>query len=72
MDQRTAFGTLIVGTYAVYMLCHVAQGTLAPDGIILSGVIGTLAALIGVHVGVKRTQNNLPNEDPEEPLEPSE
>lgn len=38
---------LIVIVYSVYMFCHVIQGTLAPDGIYLSAVIGAVCLLAG-------------------------
>jgi hypothetical protein len=52
---------MVVVTYSVYMLSHVIQGTLAPNGIILSGVIGSVCALSGVAFQKNRTQSISPS-----------
>lgn len=52
---------LIVITYSVYMLSHVLQGSLAPDGIILSGVIGAVCLLAGVKYQTIRGQTISPS-----------
>jgi len=50
MDQSglLSIGVLAVVTYSIYMLCHIWQGTLAPNGLLLSGVIGFLGLLAGI------------------------
>jgi len=47
-NDLVKMGSLIVVCYSVYMICHVAQGTLAPNGLILSAVIGAICVLAGV------------------------
>ena len=48
-DRRLiTVAVLAVVTYSVYMICHVLQGSLVPDGLILSGIIGFLGATAGI------------------------
>ena len=42
---------LVVCTYSIYMICHVIQGSLVPDGLILSGIVGLVAAIGGIKFG---------------------
>ena len=52
--------SLAVVTYSVYMICHVIQGSLVPDGIILSGIIGFLGAVAGIRFsGLKKHERCL-------------
>ena len=53
MDQSglLRIAGLAVGTYSIYMICHVIQGSLVPDGLILSGIIGFLGAVAGLKIG---------------------
>lgn len=54
---------LVVITYSVYMLCHVLQGSLVPDGIILSGVIGALCLIGGVRYERNRARYYVPGDE---------
>lgn len=49
------FGILVLGAYVAYLLAHLAQGAAVPNGILLSGVIGTLALLAGHRIGRRGT-----------------
>jgi len=53
---------LIVGAYSIYMICHVIAGSLVPDGIILSGIIGTICTVCGVKIGSTMEQQKLRQE----------
>ena len=65
MDQSGLMfiAALSVVTYTVYMVCHVLQGSLVPDGLILSGIIGFLGAVAGIKVG-DRLNKKEPGQDP--------
>ena len=49
--QAVQLSALIVVSYSIYMICHVLSGSLVPDGIILSGIIGTICTVCGVKIG---------------------
>lgn len=57
MKDSTALGiagmACVTATYATYLVTGAATGSLAPDGIILSGVVGAICALGGVIYALK-------------------
>jgi hypothetical protein len=52
MNDKVHYGILVIVAYITYMITTMPN---SPDGIVLSGVIGALCALAGVHYGQKRT-----------------
>ena len=64
MDQSGLMfiAALSVVTYTVYMVCHVLQGSLVPDGIVLSSILFFLGAVAGINIGDRFQQQKVGQE----------